>query len=233
MVINKKHIDLTLPPHFSYNSDLRNFRKIQVVSNNIIDQFLENFSQDLEIQGLMFNQIFTYSSNIVFKEFINTNEINFIDNINKKSDSISGFNSIVFSILSHSNRKFMTSSREICSRLTEDHRFIYKKMNSLSGSFQLFRSEELGSLGQTKVLIDYNFQDNFIFLFDKIEVSYEIESISFIDEPEIIPRGQLNALFDFNIVNPKLYYIIDSKNSEFYSEFLSQDRDKMIDRILN
>jgi hypothetical protein len=229
MSINKNDILSSLPAHFSYNSNLRNFRKFSIFfhrpGNNRLEKLVNNYECDTVL-----NKLITHSQNTVFEEFRNKNKINFIDNIDKKS----GW----FDLVSY-NKKFMVSSHEILLLIaTENFNFNPTKIPSL-GFLKTINYE--GILGQTKVFVDYLFKDNLIFLFDKIEVSFEIETISNIEEEENHHPWQLiegtkriraDFLFDFNIVNPHLLYIIDSKKSEFYPEFISDVRDKMIDGIL-
>lgn len=236
---NEKHIFNKLPDYITVNNQLNNLKRYSIshsISREMLNDLNYHLNAELYINDILSNEIASNIQKLIFEKENYKNNYYFLDARNKSESDVSDN---LFYLISSYRNKFLLSSPKIA-QLLSSHPIFNHVFSHSAGIAQ--RSYTIGNLvsivghaGNTKVIVNnlLKYDDNFISLFDGVEVSIKVDQVRIVDEATFSPRTVVDVLFDYNIINSKILYLIEDKDSEFYSEFLLQGRDEKINNIIN
>jgi hypothetical protein len=94
---------------------------------------------------------------------------------------------------------------------------------------------KIGKLYDVDIYVDpfMKWDDDVIILFDNFETNSELVSANIISDSTISPKLSVDYNYTFNILDSKLYYIIEDTSSKHYGLIKTRNRDIKIDQILN
>ena len=94
---------------------------------------------------------------------------------------------------------------------------------------------KIGKLYDVDIYVDpfMRWDDDVIILFDNFETNSELVSTNIVSDSTISPRLSVDYNYTFNILDSKLYYIIEDTSSKHYGLIKTRNRDIKIDQILN
>lgn len=229
---NEKHIFNKLPDYITINNQLNNLQRYSIshsISMEMLNSLNYHLNAQFYIDDILSNEIVSNIQKLIFKKENYKNNYCFLDARNKSESDISiNLSHIVNSY----QNKILLSSPKIAQLLSYHPLFSHTFSHS-TGIGNLVSI--VGHAGNTKVMVNnlLKYDDNFISIFDGVEVSIKVDQVRIVDESTFSPRTVVDILFDYNIINSKILYLIENKDSEFYSEFLLQIRDEKINSIIN
>ena len=106
---------------------------------------------------------------------------------------------------------------------------ISKVINNRGGIYKI------GKILDVNIYVDpfMKWNDDVIILFDNFETNSELVSTNIVSDCTISPRLVVDYNYTFNILDSKLYYIIDNTNSKHYGFIKTRNRDIKIDQVLD
>lgn len=229
---NERHIFNKLPDYITVNNQLNNLQRYSIshsISREMLNDFNYHLNVELYINDILSNEIVSHIQKLIFKKENYKNNYYFLDARNKSESDIS--DNLFYLISSYRNKVLLSSPKIV--QLLSSHPIFNHVFSHSAGIGNL--TSVVGHAGNTKVIVNnlLKYDDNFISLFDGVEVSLKVDQVRIVDEATFSPRTVVDVLFDYNIINSKILYLIEDKDSEFYSEFLLQSRDEKINKIIN
>jgi hypothetical protein len=180
------------------------------------------------INDIISNEILSYIQKTCFKKDQYSNPY-FLDERDKDEQRI--VDDLSYLTYCECKKYFISSPRIVT--LLSNHPMFSVYFSHAAGIGSLYSL--IGKYDKTEILINnlLKHDDNFILLFDSVEISLKIIDSKIVDEATFSPRTIIEFLFDYRVINPKPVYFIENKDSEFYSEFLLKIRDEKINKIIN
>ncbi len=126
----------------------------------------------------------------------------------------------------------ITNSKTAALMLKDCFGFISTKTKTTNRSGNTYK---IGKLYDVDIYVDpfMKWDDDVIILFDNFETNSELVSTEIVSDSTFSPRLSVDYNYTFNILDSKLYYIIEDSSSKHYGLIKTRNRDIKIDQILN
>ena len=225
---------VTLLPYMTLNKNLTNFSRIQFsVAYNEPDEMLTR-DRLVDVVRNEFNM--AISSNIM-KEFKSTSFFDYIDMSTIQNMSTNDLIKMCELFYQKSvNHKNAITNVNLGSSLQDSSRFIIDPilMSTMTNKFSSL-SYYIGKFSDLDVWIDpvLEWVDTVAYLFDNIEINIGNFSSRITNQATFTPRVIFELEMDFQIVNPKMLFVLTDKTSKSYSRYKSLQRDIKINDVLD
>jgi len=231
-----KKIDIDLPFN-RVKSNITNYQKYTLsvtLSPSVMDT--EEVYYNL-LREKITNEIKQYTLKVILSDIKSKGDINFIDILNHSNSNymsiIDNSRKIITEIKNINLPNIITNAR-ICSDYIMDSP-VYNTEPLVLSLNQFNTFTKYGNLfGNVDVYIDSFMRWDADFLLSYDDVQYDISDIkiNITQESTFSPVLKVGFILYYNIINPKLTYIIDNVNSISYSIYKPFLRNKRIDNLL-
>jgi hypothetical protein len=234
-----KKLDIDLPFN-QVKSNITNYQKYTLsvtLSPSVMDT--EEVYYNL-LREKITNEIKQYTLKVIISDIKSKGDINFIDILNKglkgaqSHHMIDNSRKIITEIKNLNLPNIITNGR-ICSEYIMDSSVYNNEPlnNTLLNQFNTLTKH--GNLfGDIDVYIDsfMRWDDDFLLSYDDVQYDISDIKINITQESTFSPVLKVAFILYYNIINPKLTYIIDNINSISYLMYKPFLRNKRIDNLL-
>jgi hypothetical protein len=211
------------------NKSLTNFttNKFSVSMSNLLEPL--GIDMDKYYTSLVCSQIEQTIERGLVKELEKISVADYIDIIG--IIEYEGSRIVEFIIKDSGYSNCITNSKTAALMLQDSFGFTSTKRTTKS-SGNIYK---IGKLYDVDIYVDpfMKWDDDVIILFDNFETNSELVSTSIVSDSTISPRLSVDYNYTFNILDSKLYYIIEDTSSKHYGLIKTRNRDIKIDQILN
>lgn len=214
------------------NKNLSNFTNNRFsVSMNYVDSSIFNIDIDAHYISLVNNETTQSIDRALIKEFIKISKIDYIDVIGQTERNAM---QIVSDKIKGEYTNCITNSKTGV-LLQDNAGFLVEPFSGESKTFGYTNIYKIGKLYGVTIYIDpfMGWNDDIIILFDNFEINSELVDAKIVSESTFSPKLVIDYNYVFNILNSKIYYILENKSSKNYRLMITNIRDEKIDQILD
>ena len=195
---------------------------IKIFSDNVLSQLSQNISKD------------------ILRYIVQNGEVHYVDlaffnkkYINSHDEKTSLVRNIVVEISSIGSVNIVSNAR-LVSEIQDSYSFNFNHKNVLTSAATIYNVGRLHAGKIIEVYVDpiMNWNDNFIMLFDSINLDISNFTLQVVDDSTFNPRLEVSYGLSFDVVNPKVLYVFDNDHRENYEKCKPVIRDRKIDQIL-
>ncbi len=208
---------------FNINNDIKNFNRIDISIQKNTDPLPSYINIEESYISILTNELIGQIYNDIISYIKKESVIEYYDFFKKDIECLSESNKFTSLVYSISQKKVITNGRY--SNIIADSLYsnglnssnVGNVINSINPRLPYKIIENYNSIIFNDPYLKYN--DNSLIVFDDILMS--IGNLDIFDDEDKI---SINCLVAFEIMNPKIYNVIESEKSEGYVDFIKRVR---------
>ena len=235
MDLSKFNRELKFVDFCKINTNLTNFQRHSISAAVPVNAFVEGLDQESYLYSIMSDEIKQTIYKIILRDLSSSTNIDFLDvrsmgGTDTHASSVYLFNKI----LEYPFNTNLVTNAKIATVLQDCAMFSVQASNKIYKGAEVY---PVGKISNLDIYVDpyMRWDDDWMCIFNEIEINVEISEPEIVAESTFAPRLKIDFNLAYRILGQSniLYVVEDGfKNMNAYNAFISKQRDEKIDSII-